>query len=61
MDVKELKKHLEPMRDNDLVVVEFPDLGTGGFDETEDVGVGVVVENDVLTGRKAKVIITALS
>lgn len=59
MNVGELKNHLESMRDKDQILVEFPDLGTGGYEITDQVSVGIVEEVDVLRGRTAKVTITA--
>ena len=37
MNVKELKYQLGFARDEDEVHVKFPDLGTGGYDDTDKV------------------------
>ena len=56
MNVKELKERLESMEDDDQVFVEFPDMGTGGYDTTDEVAVEVT---DSTHCKKGKVTITA--
>ena len=50
MTVKELKEQIEFAKDEDQVLVQFPDLGTGGYDTTDEV--------EVATGG-GKLVITA--
>jgi len=52
MTVKELKKQIEFAKDEDQVLVQFPDLGTGGYDTTDEV--------EVATSRGKLIIIAAL-
>lgn len=37
MKVKDLKRELEHADDGDEVLVQFPDMGTGGYDYTDEV------------------------
>ena len=47
MILKELKYQLAFGKDEDEVVVRFPDLGTGGYDDTDKVG--VIIEDGKVT------------
>lgn len=41
MIVKELKEQLAYAKEEDEVFVQFPDMGTGGYDDTDEVELSI--------------------